>query len=193
MKLRTVTVLMLVATLLAACGSQSEQDPPPAATDSTPTVDSPSPMPTPEPEPIVLIIDGSGTMVITDVDPTRMDAAKTAAAALVDSLPDGRELAVVTYGTNTGNEDADKPAGCVDITTLSPVTVLDATTRTQATDLINGIQPSGYTPIAPPCSRPLIFCPMVAVPFCSSRTAKTPARHQTRVSRRKTLPRRTPS
>ena len=52
----------------------------------------------PPPKRIVLIIDNSATMRATDVQPTRLDAAKAAALRLVESLRACDEMAVVTVG-----------------------------------------------------------------------------------------------
>ncbi len=50
----------------------------------------------PPPKRIVLIIDNSATMRATDVQPTRIDAAKDVARRLVESLRSCDEMAVVT-------------------------------------------------------------------------------------------------
>lgn len=85
-------------------------------------------------------------MTATEDGGTRMDAAKKASSSLVNALPAGTDLTVLTYGTSTGSADADKPKGCVDVTTLSPTTALGAD-RAGVTAAISGVKPSGYTPI----------------------------------------------
>jgi Ca-activated chloride channel homolog len=49
---------------------------------------------------VVLVIDVSGSMQATDVAPTRLDAAKSAATTLVDQLPGGDRIALVSFDTN---------------------------------------------------------------------------------------------
>lgn len=148
MRARTVAIGLALITGLVACGMPGT--PPVDSPSPTPTqAHSPAPSPTTQsPEPVVLIIDGSGTMTITDIAPSRMDAAKQAAVSLLNSLPDQTPVAVITYGTNTGNEDADKPVSCQDITVPVDLTEMSDASRAQASEQINQLTPSGYTPIA---------------------------------------------
>ncbi|MEO8541866.1 MAG: VWA domain-containing protein [bacterium] len=46
---------------------------------------------------VVLVTDVSGSMTATDIEPTRMDAAKTAAHTLVEKLPKGFRLSLVSF------------------------------------------------------------------------------------------------
>lgn len=46
---------------------------------------------------VVLVTDVSGSMTATDIQPTRMDAAKTAGHTLVDKLPKGFRLSLVSF------------------------------------------------------------------------------------------------
>jgi Ca-activated chloride channel family protein len=46
---------------------------------------------------VVLVLDVSSSMEATDVSPTRLAAAKAAAEGFVDDLPDGLQVALVTY------------------------------------------------------------------------------------------------
>jgi Ca-activated chloride channel family protein len=46
---------------------------------------------------VVLVIDVSGSMQAADVAPTRLDAAKTAATALIDQLPSSDRIALVSF------------------------------------------------------------------------------------------------
>ena len=48
---------------------------------------------------VVLVIDVSGSMQATDVAPTRLDAAKSAAATLIDQLPGADRIALVSFDT----------------------------------------------------------------------------------------------
>ncbi len=54
----------------------------------------------PPPQRIVLILDNSATMRATDVPPTRIDAAKTAARQMIDNLRWGDTMAIVTTSPN---------------------------------------------------------------------------------------------
>ena len=49
---------------------------------------------------VVLVMDVSGSMEATDVAPTRLDAAKTAATALIDQLPSSDRIALVSFDTH---------------------------------------------------------------------------------------------
>lgn len=95
--------------------------------------------------PTVLILDASGSMTENDAPGPRIDAAKAAARQLIDSLPDHAPLALQVYGTSTGSAEADKARGCQDVKVLLPLRPLD---RQQMGAAIDGIAPSGYTPIA---------------------------------------------
>ena len=46
---------------------------------------------------VVICIDTSGSMRATDIDPTRWDAAKAAARAFIDAVPDGTRIGIVTF------------------------------------------------------------------------------------------------
>jgi Ca-activated chloride channel family protein len=48
---------------------------------------------------VILVTDTSNSMIAEDVDPTRLDAAKSAANTFIDELPDGLELGGVAYST----------------------------------------------------------------------------------------------
>lgn len=97
--------------------------------------------------PIVFILDASGSMV-RDTSPgvTRMDVAKSATIDTLASLPDDSQVGVLVFGTGTGNTDAERAAGCSDVTTLAPVGPLDVTALSGA---IDGVKESGFTPIGP--------------------------------------------
>lgn len=97
------------------------------------------------PAPEVLVVDGSGSMNTTDAPGPRIDAAKAAAVSLVDDLPDGVRLGLMTYGTSTGSAPGDKVAGCRDVTVLVPLERLD---RDRVKDAVAGIVASGYTPLS---------------------------------------------
>lgn len=48
---------------------------------------------------VILVIDVSGSMQATDVAPTRLDAAKTAASALIDQLPGDDRIALISFSS----------------------------------------------------------------------------------------------
>ncbi|MGV0715518.1 VWA domain-containing protein [Mycolicibacterium sp. XJ662] len=101
--------------------------------------------PAPSSVPTVLILDGSGSMTEADAPGPRIDAAKSAAHGLIDALPDASTIALQTYGTTTGSAEADKQAGCRDVTVLLPLGPMN---RDTMNDAIDSITPSGYTPIS---------------------------------------------
>lgn len=100
--------------------------------------------------PTVLIVDASDSMLTNDAPGKRIDAAKSAASGLVDALPEGAKLAILTYGTGTGTTPAEHAKGCRDVSTLVPLGSVDRTTATAA---INGLTPRGLTPIAEALTR----------------------------------------
>jgi Ca-activated chloride channel family protein len=66
---------------------------------------------------VILVIDVSGSMQATDVAPTRLDAAKNAATALIDQLPSGDRVALISFSSGaalrqglTSDRDAAKAA-----------------------------------------------------------------------------------
>ena len=73
-----------------------------------------------------------------------MDAAKQATTEFVSEAPKDAQLGLVTYGTGTGSSDAEKEAGCRDITVLArPGEKPSDALKNE----VNGLQPRGYTPI----------------------------------------------
>lgn len=95
--------------------------------------------------PTVLVLDASGSMTTNDAPGARIDAAKRAATTLVDALPDTAQLGLVNYGIGTGSADAEKTAGCQDVATLTKLGPIE---RAKAKQEIEGLRPSGYTPIS---------------------------------------------
>ena len=95
--------------------------------------------------PTMVILDASGSMLAQDVDgKTRMAAAKEALTGFLNDVPDNAPLGLMTYGTKTGSSDAEKAAGCKDVTLLSAPG--QRTAKSLVGD-IQGITPRGYTPI----------------------------------------------
>lgn len=99
----------------------------------------------PELAPVMLVLDASGSMkeaAAGGVD--KMTAAKRAVQTLVRQAPDGAQLGLAVYGTGTGNASSDKAAGCKDVKVAHEPGPLD---RSALTTTVNGLRPSGYTPI----------------------------------------------
>lgn len=96
--------------------------------------------------PTMLVLDGSGSMLRPDASGTMMDAAKNAVHNFVDSAPAESKVGLTSYGTGTGNSDAEKQAGCKDVRVLQPPETLD---RAALNSAVDGIAPSGWTPMGP--------------------------------------------
>ncbi|WP_336083473.1 vWA domain-containing protein [Nocardia sp. SSK8] len=94
--------------------------------------------------PTMLILDASGSMERPDQGGTMMDSAKKAVRGFVESAPAESSVGLTTYGTGTGNTEADKAAGCRDVQVLHPPSTLDKAGLTAAVD---GIQARGWTPM----------------------------------------------
>lgn len=131
---RRITFALLTSALLFA-GCESPEQPRSAGS---------APVPRKVAVPTVLILDASGSMTTADAPGPRIDAAKRAAEALIDQLPDDAVIGLTTYGTGTGSSEAEKPVGCQDVATLIPLQRLD---RAQMAQQITGLTPSGFTPI----------------------------------------------
>lgn len=126
---RWVAAAAACAVLVSGCSAASDSE----ADADTSTV------------PTVLILDGSGSMNENDAPGPRIDAAKSAAHGLIDALPDTATIGLQTYGTTTGSTPADKPISCQDVTTLLTVDALD---RAAIGAAVDGITPSGFTPMS---------------------------------------------
>jgi len=48
---------------------------------------------------VILVMDTSGSMTATDIEPTRLEAAKAAAVTLLDELPDGFRVSLISFST----------------------------------------------------------------------------------------------
>lgn len=94
---------------------------------------------------VALVVDASGSMKEEDVDGgSRMDAAKDAAARVIDEVPAETEFSLVTYGSEIGEETGDLEGGCKDVTVLQELGPVDADA---AKDAIEGVEATGFTPI----------------------------------------------
>ncbi|MFE1596088.1 VWA domain-containing protein [Nocardia sp. NPDC058705] len=95
--------------------------------------------------PTMLVLDASGSMLATEPGGgTKMDAAKTAVRSFVATAPTAAKVGLSVYGTGTGSTDAEKAAGCRDVSVLQPADTIDKPALTTAVD---NIEPSGFTPI----------------------------------------------
>lgn len=95
--------------------------------------------------PTMLVLDASGSMAAADPHGgTKMDAAKRATGTFVDSVPADAPVGLAVYGTKTGSSDAEKAAGCADVTVLRGPDPVD---RAAIKGAVNGLAPRGYTPI----------------------------------------------
>lgn len=147
---RPLVAALLAAGILAStgCGVLGLPDPRDRSPEETSNA---APMDTADtqepPPPVALVIDASGTMVKGDVAPSRMTAAKAAARAVVTDTPAQARLGLLTYGTGTGNSDSDRAAGCQDVTSLVPVAAVGDEQRRGLIAAVDGLAPSGYTPI----------------------------------------------
>ncbi|WP_313316737.1 vWA domain-containing protein [Gordonia sputi] len=134
-------VLFLSVVMCAAVAACSTTGTPSKSGDTS----SSSPVSVGEIPPTALIVDASDSMLTSDAPGPRIDAAKTAANSLVDSLPNDSQLALIAYGTGTGTSASEYTTGCRDIRTLVPLATLDKNRVHQAVD---SITPRGFTPIA---------------------------------------------
>ncbi|WP_228839743.1 VWA domain-containing protein [Nocardia cyriacigeorgica] len=92
--------------------------------------------------PTMLVLDASGSMLAADPGGgTKMDAAKTAVRTFVAAAPEPAKVGLTVYGTETGNSDAEKDAGCRDVRVLQPAERIDKSALTAAVDQI---VPRGY-------------------------------------------------
>lgn len=95
--------------------------------------------------PLMIVFDASGSMKLDDADgKPRIDAARSAVRRVIGDLPDDATVGLQTYGTKTGADASEQALGCQDVTVLQPVAALD---RDALRDGVEGIAPSGYSPI----------------------------------------------
>jgi Ca-activated chloride channel family protein len=78
---------------------------------------------------VVLVIDTSGSMAATDLSPTRLGAATSAAQSLIDALPDGARVGVVSFSQTAS--------------VVAPLT----SDKTQADNALDTLSPGGGTAI----------------------------------------------
>lgn len=78
---------------------------------------------------VMLVLDVSGSMGATDLQPTRLDAATSAARTFLDSLPEGARVGVVSFSQGAN--------------VVAPL----SSDKTQAENALNRLTPSGGTAI----------------------------------------------
>lgn len=91
-------------------------------------------------QPVVVVMDYSSSMLEADADAdgtTRLAAAQQATTNLLDNVPEGADLGLVVYGSNT-------PEDCSDITTVQQVGPTDAASLKQRIEALEAV---GETPI----------------------------------------------
>jgi hypothetical protein len=92
---------------------------------------------------VMLVLDASGSMKAALPDgTTRMDAAKTAVAQLVSTLPDNTSLAFRAYG----HQSPQSAKNCKDSALLTPFDTV-AKNKSAVIAKALSLQPQGYTPI----------------------------------------------
>jgi hypothetical protein len=90
----------------------------------------------------VVILDCSGSMGDrTSEGPSKMEVAKKAVTELIESIPDGRNLAFIIYGH-------DAALKCEAVKVVQPLSELTAAARARLKKTIARLQPVGHTPIA---------------------------------------------
>jgi hypothetical protein len=90
----------------------------------------------------VLILDCSGSMKDkTEEGITKFEAAQKGAIDLLTSIPNGREVAFIVYGTDAELE-------CKSVDVLRPLSPLAATSRAALIKKVRSLSPVGHTPIA---------------------------------------------
>ena len=95
--------------------------------------------------PTVLVVDSSASMAEEDAPGPRIDAAKQAASALMEAVPDGAPTGLVAYGANTDDLPESQEVSCRDITVLQPIA--EAESGGDISTAVNGLAPGGFTPI----------------------------------------------
>ena len=170
-RLGSLTVLVLLLAIVPACASSLPEPPNAKKSRSAKAPKAPK-------VPAMVVLDASGSMKVADAPGPRFAAAQQAIHTLVDSLGDGHPIGLVTYGTGTGNSEAEKAKGCQDITTAVPFGKLDKAKYNAAAD---ALKPSGYTPIGTAITKASAELPKKGKRAVGpSPTALTPAPRPTR-------------
>ncbi|MEU0543035.1 VWA domain-containing protein, partial [Nocardia sp. NPDC005978] len=94
--------------------------------------------------PTMIVLDASGSMQRPDRGGTMMDSAKRAVRGFVESAPAESAVGLAVYGAGTGNDEAERAAGCRDVRVLQHPGKLD---RGALTGAVDGVQARGWTPM----------------------------------------------
>lgn len=97
---------------------------------------------------VELIVDASGSMAAaTDTGEIRVDAAKRVLSEVIAAIPEGEGINVGfrVYGHKGDNTEATRAESCMSSELLVPIDGVDKTALARS---VNGIQPTGWTPIA---------------------------------------------
>jgi von Willebrand factor type A domain-containing protein len=95
-----------------------------------------------------IVLDCSGSMKEkTPEGGTKMETAKRVLTDLVQKMPEGLNVAFVTYGHEVFGR-ADDPRNCTAVKVARAISPLDSAGRSELSSLIAGLRPTGATPIA---------------------------------------------
>ena len=89
----------------------------------------------------IVILDASGSMNDAGSDGSKWKAAQQAAVDIIESIPNGRKLALIVYGHK-------KEDGCQAVEVLRPLSALRASDKSDVAGKIMKIRAVGNTPIA---------------------------------------------
>jgi Ca-activated chloride channel family protein len=106
---------------------------------------------------IVLAMDVSGSMMATDVAPTRLDSARQAASTFVDQLPATFRIGLVTFGTS------------------AQVAVAPTTDRAQIHAALDALQPNGGTALGDAIDTSLQIARSVVDPTGTATPSPSPS------------------
>jgi Ca-activated chloride channel family protein len=102
---------------------------------------------------IVLVTDHSGSMAANDVDPTRLQAAESAAHAFLDKVPDPVRVGVVTYSTSVDqvqapSQDHDRVKQVIDAQNADGATATGDALQVALNELAGDRRRNGKAPAA---------------------------------------------
>ncbi|GAA3710033.1 hypothetical protein GCM10022238_26240 [Gordonia hankookensis] len=133
-RLAVAAAIGVIGATFVACGSSDGM---PGTTSASNSAVATSPTPT------VVVLDASDSMNTDDAPGLRIDAAKSAVTALVDSLPDTAKIGVTVFGGSVPSERGPR-RGCTDVQTVSQLAALD--TRDPRPE-IAAVTAQGWSPV----------------------------------------------
>lgn len=98
-----------------------------------------------QPANVLVALDSSGSMAESVAGGEKMTIAKAAVSRFVGKLPSTANVGLLVYGHKGSSQKADQAVSCAGIDTIYPISPLD---QTKFTNVVNSVQPTGYTPIA---------------------------------------------